>query len=300
MLQHGATLIPGAMRVQARMAECPYRRDGGCGAVDIHAGWGCHNLTMDECDACYDAGRGVGAASVAWRGRYVATLVANIKARLADARANVIEAIIRKHCRPEERAGLLRAGALKLGREKAVELADRVGIVPEIEAMFDAMTPQEIADAGDPAEVWGPHGVRWAEIEAEIEAGGWQPSRVGWLGAAWSFVRALWSSRGFRRGVDVTTLDTRTISCTGKDLKGTRHKAACPSLRRSGKGWHYCGHCRCGDRKAARLDGPGFTKLMHPALTCPRQMPGFASLPVGLTVGGKVPDAPRSIRVKEG
>lgn len=283
------------------------RRSKSCGAVDVIVGWpGGHELTMDECDECWRAGKGVGAESLDWRTQYVAKVLGNVAASIETQTALTIDTMLARHIKaPNARAAAILKAAKRLGRGKALDAALKYApqVVDDVKILFASMTQTEIADAADPHVSWEPHRPNWAEIERQIAAGDHEVKQPGLFGTLRSFGRAMWSSRGGRVAVDWDTWNTRHISCFGKDLNGTRHKEPCPNLTKSPKGFHFCNACWCGESEIARLDGEagsanglfgrvfgwlirwlfgrrGFTKLQHPDLTCPRSMPGFAELTV--------------------
>ena len=85
-------------------------------------------------------------------------------------------------------------------------------------------------------------------------------------------------SRGFgNKKVEKTTKQLRVLSCFGNQHMGGI-LPPCQHLRNSETvGRHYCGGCGCGDREATWLisEGESYSKLDHPKLSCPLNMPGF-------------------------
>lgn len=73
--------------------------------------------------------------------------------------------------------------------------------------------------------------------------------------------------------VDEATFQRRHLSCFGNT-----NVPPCDNLR-SGKTFHYCATCGCGESELARLDGPHghYTKLHFPELDCPLARPGFSN-----------------------
>ena len=88
-----------------------------------------------------------------------------------------------------------------------------------------------------------------------------------------SFAMAL-ASRGFSDNkIDIPTKQLRVISCFGID-----NIPPCEHLRQSASdGKHYCGACKCGDKKHTWLlkSSEEYSKLDYPKLNCPIFMPGF-------------------------
>lgn len=93
---------------------------------------------------------------------------------------------------------------------------------------------------------------------------GWKDVREKWRRAD-SFVRAM-ASRGLTgKKADEITIELRQLACFGNE-----EVEPCSMLRKSTKGeYRYCSACGCGDKRIARLDGEGYTKLMYPELKCP-------------------------------
>ena len=85
-------------------------------------------------------------------------------------------------------------------------------------------------------------------------------------------------SRGFgNKKVERTTKQLRVLSCFGNQHMGGI-LPPCQHLKHSETvGRHYCGGCGCGDREATWLisEGESYSKLDHPKLSCPLNMPGF-------------------------
>ncbi len=78
--------------------------------------------------------------------------------------------------------------------------------------------------------------------------------------------------------VDLTIHNRRHISCFGTGLEGEIVQAPCSSLRTTKDGTrHYCGDCKCGERKDAILDDPDYPKLAFPYLECPQKKDGFSN-----------------------
>ena len=99
------------------------------------------------------------------------------------------------------------------------------------------------------------------------------------IGMIQSYASAL-ASRGLKnKKVSKTTKQLRVLSCFGNEVVGGE-VPPCQHLTKSKitLGKHYCGGCGCGDRKATWLiaQGDEYSKLDHPKLSCPLNMPGFS------------------------
>jgi hypothetical protein len=90
-----------------------------------------------------------------------------------------------------------------------------------------------------------------------------------------SFAMAL-ASRGFSDNkVDIPTKQLRAVSCFGFNTI-----SPCKELKESKtEGKHYCGACKCGDKKHTWLlkSSDEYSKLDYPKLNCPLGMPGFSN-----------------------
>lgn len=97
------------------------------------------------------------------------------------------------------------------------------------------------------------------------------------IGMVQSYASAL-ASRGLtNKKVSTTTKQLRVISCFGNEVVGGE-LPPCQHLKKSKTlGKHFCGGCGCGDREATWLIAQGnkYSKLDHPKLACPLNMPGF-------------------------
>ncbi len=97
------------------------------------------------------------------------------------------------------------------------------------------------------------------------------------IGMVQSYASAL-ASRGLKnKKVSTTTKQLRVISCFGNEAVGGE-LPPCQHLKKSNTlGKHFCGGCGCGDREATWLiaQGDKYSKLDHPKLSCPLNMPGF-------------------------
>ena len=97
------------------------------------------------------------------------------------------------------------------------------------------------------------------------------------IGMVQSYASAL-ASRGLtNKKVSTTTKKLRVISCFGNEVVGGE-LPPCQHLKKSKTlGKHFCGGCGCGDREATWLiaQGDKYSKLDHPKLSCPLNMPGF-------------------------
>ncbi len=106
---------------------------------------------------------------------------------------------------------------------------------------------------------------------------GWEGVKETWAKAE-SFGRSLLSRSLGDRRVSLEQLQVRNVSCHGQTLEGAVVGPACSNRRLSEDGVsHYCGACGCGDKKIARLDGEGYTKLHYPYLECPIGREGFSN-----------------------
>ena len=92
-----------------------------------------------------------------------------------------------------------------------------------------------------------------------------------------SFAKSV-ASRGLtNKKADIAVKQLRVLSCFGDEGIGGKIEK-CEHLRASETpGKYYCGGCGCGDREATWLiaQGDKYSKLDHPKLSCPLNMPGF-------------------------
>ena len=91
-----------------------------------------------------------------------------------------------------------------------------------------------------------------------------------------SFAAAM-ASRGLANNrIDKKTKQLRVLSCMGSG-----ELPPCEYLRTSkvDPDKNFCGGCGCGDRKQTWLvaGGDEYSKLDHPKLSCPLNMPGFTN-----------------------
>jgi len=97
-----------------------------------------------------------------------------------------------------------------------------------------------------------------------------------------SFAQSM-ASRGLNNNkASPETLSLRVLSCHGN----SNILPPCPRRMNSAKyeGSHYCGACGCGDKPLTQLTPHQdngkmveYTKLHHPKVTCPLEMPGFTN-----------------------
>jgi hypothetical protein len=97
--------------------------------------------------------------------------------------------------------------------------------------------------------------------------------RIGMVG---SYAAAM-ASRGLSNNrIDKKTKQLRVLSCHGQG-----ELPPCEYLKKSkiDPTKNYCGGCGCGDRKATWLvsNEDHYSKLDHPKLSCPLNMPGFTN-----------------------
>lgn len=112
----------------------------------------------------------------------------------------------------------------------------------------------------------------WIAVKKEWE----EAEQVAALGVA-DFAKAM-ASRGFSgKRVSEDVLNTRTISCTGRDLEGNTKAPPCPSLTTGPNNTLFCSACGCPQGPLSKISGPGYSKLMYPTLSCPRKRPGFSN-----------------------
>ena len=265
-------------RVRIRMSECEVRRHASCGKIDRALGFD-NAIEWATCDGCKalqteDQGPDTPAAA-AFRAEYCATVVRNVKANLDRAHPTVILTILGKHMEPGESGPALMRVAPRIGREKAVEIARRLGgedLVATVHTAFSGLSEESQVAAMHPAARWEEIEGFWEQLDEEspdVECWSLRDKVSYWLAAEAS-----------GKGVPRDTLELRHISCHGTTIGGIVVKKPCPS-RKEGPGGYFCGDCGCGFRKRARLDN----KLHYRELRCPRRMPGFAN--AILTVRGE-------------
>lgn len=111
-----------------------------------------------------------------------------------------------------------------------------------------------------------------ATVERNIE----KPSLTS---SAVSFAKAKLSKGLNNKTVSLDVYYERRKSCFGVDSNDRQVQEACPFLRKSQlfENAHYCGACRCGDKKRALLDYGEYPKLQYPSLDCPKKRPGFSN-----------------------
>lgn len=228
-------------RISLRMLECPVRRRSGCGLLDQALGWQ-HGMCMDECDQCWAKGSGNSPDGRAWLLAYGMHLLTRVKGRLPVYPLPFIQTVLGKHCSAEEKKQFLDVHGYALGVTGAVNLAKELGLDP---------APYEAA-AREVAKAW--------ENKPSI------------IRTAIAWIKAKASSLGGTRRVDVALKQLRHASCFG-----TKDTLPCLFLQTGRDGYHYCGKCRCGRSKDARLDGEGYNKLDHPYLECPIGAAGFSN-----------------------
>lgn len=91
-------------RVAARMAECPVRRAGSCGEIDIALGWK-DAIPIGHCDKCWRLGGPYSAAGREFRERHAAAIVARVVATgIEHATAAVRLTVLGRHLTPEHAA----------------------------------------------------------------------------------------------------------------------------------------------------------------------------------------------------
>ena len=94
-----------------------------------------------------------------------------------------------------------------------------------------------------------------------------------------SFISSI-ASRGIQNNkVSIPLKQLRVLGCFGNKPQGGE-LPPCEFLRKSKTaGKFFCGGCGCGDKAMTWLmgDGEEYSKLDHPKLACPLQMPGFTN-----------------------